>query len=206
VQIIFKEINMKKRVQTVVFYMLALILGGCVPSLHPLFTENQLVFDSNLVGKWAEPNTSNYWQFAPDANSRYDVVFADDKGKAKFTGCLGKIGNDTFLDIFPEDMNIPGNEYYKAHLIGAHSFLRVDLTHGGLNLQGMNPDGIDKLLKTDPNAIKHETAEKRTILTASTPELQKFVAKHAHDPNIYGPVSEDKLLKKVIKQDSNSVK
>lgn len=55
---------MKAKIQIAAFYLLAVILGGCVPSLHPLFTENDLIFDANLVGKWAsmEPNETIVFQ------------------------------------------------------------------------------------------------------------------------------------------------
>lgn len=199
---------MKTKLQKAAFFILTIILGGCVPSLHPLFTENELVFDSNLVGKWVVPDDANeYWQFTAAANKKYDVFYKDKKGIGKFDGRLGKLGNDTFIDLYPKDINIPGNDFYKAHLIGAHTFVRIEFVGNQLDLKAMNPDSLDKLLKTDPNAIKHERAEERTILTAPTPQLQAFVKKYSRDTNanIYGQVEKDKLLKKV-KIDSNSVK
>ena len=185
--------------------MLAVIVGGCVPSLHPLFTENELIFDSNLVGKWSQPNSPSYWEFKRAANNKYEVTYKDEKGLAKFEGMLGKIGSDTFLDLYPQDMNIPGNDFYKAHLIGGHTFLRVDMLEKGLYLTGMNPDNLDKLLKADPNAIKAEKVRDRIVLTASTKDLQAFVGKYSRDfqANIYGGVDANNLLQK---EQTNSVK
>ncbi|HAL45376.1 MAG: hypothetical protein A2Y12_19050 [Planctomycetes bacterium GWF2_42_9] len=190
---------MKARIQIAAFYILIIILGGCVPSLHPLFTENELVFDANLIGKWSEPNSSEYWQFSAAANNKYDVIYKDEQGIGKFDGLLGKIGNETFLDLFPKDINLPGNDFYKAHLLGAHIFLKINLQSNGLSLLAMNPENMDKLLTQDPNAIKNEKANGRTVLTASTKELQYFIRRYSNDPNanIYGKFEETKLLKKV---------
>jgi hypothetical protein len=179
--------------------MLIIILGGCVPSLHPLFTENELVFDANLVGKWSEPNSNDYWQFSAATNKKFDVIYKDQQGVGKFDGLLGKIGNETFLDLFPKDINIPGNDFYKAHLLGAHTFLKINVQNNSLSLLAMNPENMDKLLAKDPNAIKHEKANGRTVLTAPTKDLQYFIRAYSNDPNanIYGKTEETKLLKKV---------
>ena len=42
------------------FYLLAALLGGCVPifSINPLYTKNEVVFKPELVGVWADPNDS----------------------------------------------------------------------------------------------------------------------------------------------------
>ena len=42
--------------------LLAVLLGGCVPSLHPLYTEKEIVFEEKLLGVWtqSEPNWLAY--------------------------------------------------------------------------------------------------------------------------------------------------
>lgn len=45
------------------------------------------------------------------------------------------------------------------------------------------------LLQNEPNLIKHEVLKDQDstiVLTASTEGLQKFVAKYANDPNVFG--------------------
>lgn len=44
------------------FYSLAAILGGCVPvmSLHPLYTEKDVLFEEKLLGSWVDgPNNTD---------------------------------------------------------------------------------------------------------------------------------------------------
>ena len=138
---------MKTTLKKIAFYTLAILLGGCVPSLHPLFTDEQIVFDANLVGVWSEPNSKNFWEFKPVVNSKkYDVIYTDEKGIGKFDGRLGKIGSGTFIDFFPQDINLPGSDFYKFHLLGIHTFAKVGLSKDSLKLSVMNPDNVEKLI------------------------------------------------------------
>jgi len=60
--------------KTNLFYCLVVLLGGCVPvvSLHPLFTEDNLVFEEKLLGTWVNDTT---WEFARfDAAGGVDML------------------------------------------------------------------------------------------------------------------------------------
>ena len=54
------------------------MMGGCVQSLHPLFTEKDIIFEEKLVGIWSEdPNSKEIWEFKKaDANS-YEFIYTD---------------------------------------------------------------------------------------------------------------------------------
>lgn len=169
---------MKTALKKIAFYTLAILLGGCVPSLHPLFTDDEIIFDANLVGVWGEPNSKESWEFKPAANKKYDVIYTEEKGIGKFDGRLGKLGNNTFIDFYPQDINLPGNDFYKGHLLGVHTFAKINLSKNGLKLNAMSPEDLDKLLKTKPNIIKHDRPVDRTVLIASTKELQAFIQKY----------------------------
>jgi len=202
---------MKTTLKKIAFYTLALLLGGCVPSLHPLFTDEEIIFDANLVGVWGEPNSKNFWEFQPVVNSKkYDVICTDDKGIGKFDGRLGKIGNKTYLDIYPDEPNVIGNDFYKSHLMGIHTFAEIDISKNGLKLNFMNPDNTEKLLKAEPNSIKFEEVDNRIVLTASTKELQAFILKYSGNDKVklFGNENDkdNTLLQRVKQQDSNSVK
>ncbi|MBI3044618.1 MAG: hypothetical protein HYY78_17510 [Betaproteobacteria bacterium] len=42
---------------------LSLTLAGCVFSLHPLYTDEDVVFDPALIGAWVQGNAGNTWEF-----------------------------------------------------------------------------------------------------------------------------------------------
>ena len=202
---------MKMKIKKVVFYLLAVILGGCVPSLHPLFTENELIFDANLVGIWSSTDSNETWEFKPAAKG-YECIYVENNGKiGRFDAGLGKLGNDMFLDIYPKELNITENDFYKMHFVPAHTFMRVNFTKDSLELRAMNPEGLDKLLKSDPNAIKYEKPRDSVVLTASTKDLQTFMLKYGIDEKfeLFGKAKEaDKMhrVKTGKPQDANNTK
>jgi hypothetical protein len=62
--------------------------------------------------------------------------------------------------------------------------MKIDLSKNILKLCSMSIDSIDSLLKSKPNAVKHEKLESdngRIVLTAPTKELQKFMFKYGAD-------------------------
>jgi len=176
---------MKAKIQIAAFYLLAVILGGCVPSLHPLFTQNDLIYDANLVGKWASMEPNETFEFQKTKNKSYECIYIDKDSKSgKFIAGLGKLGNTTYLDIYPVEPNMIENDFYKSHLLPTHSFMKIELSKNILKLCSMNTDSIDSLLKSKPNAVKYEKLESdngRVVLTAPTKELQRFILKYGTD-------------------------
>lgn len=177
------------------FYLLAAILGGCVPSLHPLYTDKDLTFEEKLSGIWSD--SEQIWKFEGDSEEKsYELIILDkDLKKGEFTAHLVKIDNMLFLDLFPEKPGLQAHDFYKFHLLRVHTFVRVEQIEPTLQMQMMNPDTIKQMLKNDPNLIKHEIVEEdRIILTASTEQLQKLMKKHANDEDFFGDTTEFKRL------------
>jgi hypothetical protein len=194
----------KTTLKIIAFYTLALILGGCmVLSLHPLFTENELIFDANLIGTWAPVDSNETCQFKPTSGKNYECTYIDNNGESsKFIAGLGKLGNSAYLDIYPNEPNMAGNYFY----LPAHSFMKIELSKDALKLCAMSSDSIDSLLKSKPNAVKHEKLEDgdngRLVLTASTKELQKFILKYDHDEKLelFGKIKDSKPMHRVNPQ------
>jgi hypothetical protein len=199
---------MKTKMKIVAFYLLVVILGGCVPSLHPLFTQNELVFDANLLGIWSA-DSNETWEFKPVKGKSYECLYIDKDGKSgKFDAGLGKLGNNMFLDIYPSELKLTENDFYKAHFVPAHTFMRMQLTKDSLELRVMNPDGFDKFLKSKPNAVKNERIDDSIVLTASTKDLQKFMRKYGVDEKygLFGEAKEAERMHRVKPQDQNRTK
>ncbi|MFA5553604.1 MAG: hypothetical protein WDA68_03485 [Phycisphaerae bacterium] len=171
-----------------VFYILAGLLGGCVPSLHPLYTDTDTVFDEKIIGSWQDADSVWKFEKAADANS-YDLTVITDGKEGRFIAHLVRLNDTLFFDLYPGHAEINASDFYKAHLLGAHSFLKVEQIEPNLALRMMDPENFEKLVESEPEIIKHEVVEKRIILTASTPELQKFVLKYQNDPNVFAQPS-----------------
>lgn len=184
------------------FYLLAALLGGCVPvfSLHPLYTEKEVVFKQELVGVWADPNDSEgAWDFKRDTESEnaYKLIVGADEGPmGLFDAHLVKLKDQLYLDIFPaeegfeetmesleETAKDPNNKVWAFNLfftVPVHTFIKVDLAESTLSLSLTDDVLMEKILEQDPKAIKHILVDSdRYVMTATTKELQAFVIKYA---------------------------
>ncbi len=190
------------------FYLLAVLLGGCVPvmSLNPLYEQENIIFDQKLVGVWMDDvnNPEVIWDFnRPDPNkNKYKLVYIDKENKKGiFKVHLVKLKGRLFLDVFPdsfpsgkedaEDMDLPYNSFFFAP---THTFMKVNSIEPYLNIQVTDDDDLEKLLKEDPNAIEYVDLESRwLVLTSSTKEIQAFVLKYADDKRLF--TDEVKLIR-----------
>jgi len=187
------------KVKKVLFYMLAVILGGCVPviSLHPLYTEKDVVVDKKLYGTWVDDSNDSKttWEFKSidEPKNAYKLIFTDDEGmKGSFVAHLVKLQNRLFLDIFPselpwepEDPNKMDWPYNSLFLIPAHTFVKIDSIDPQLKLSLTLESKMEELLKEKPDAVEHTYIGDRVVLTGSTKELQAFVLKYADDERVF---------------------
>ena len=192
------------------FYLLAAVLAGCVPvmSLHPLYTEGDIIFEEKLLGTWVDDSNETIWEFKrvvdesekaiefkrPDRpENAYKLLFHNNKDGAKglFFAHLVKLENMLFLDVCPSQLPCAPKDpnefqfYNIFFLVPVHTFIRVDSVEPRLKMRLTDDDGMKKLLAEDPNVVKYELADDKLILTASTKELQAFVLKYADNNRVF---------------------
>ncbi len=179
--------------------MLAILLGGCVPviSLHPLYTEKDVVLDKKLYGTWVNDSNDSKttWEFKSidEPKNAYKLIFTDEEGmKGSFVAHLVKLQDKLFLDIFPselpwnpEDPNKMDWPYNSLFLIPAHTFVKIDSIEPQLKLRLTLESKMEELLKENPSALEHTTVGDKLVLTGSTKELQAFVLKYADDERVF---------------------
>lgn len=176
----------------------ALVLAGCfVPSVNPLYTEKDLVFDPALVGTWGEPKDDERYIFARAGEKAYTWTVKEKDGDSEFDARLLQLGGHRFLDALLVRMkgDWKGSSFGRIAMVArpAHIFFKVELTNGTLRLGGLDPERLGKLLKSQPALIAHEWVkepdaindEPRVLLTASTADLQKFILKYVGDTNVF---------------------
>ncbi len=175
-----------------------------VMSLHPLYTEKDVVFEEKLLGRWVDdPNSpETTWKFnrIEEPKNAYNLVFSDKEGKkGSFVAHLVGLHsvrtpreNRLFLDVYPseppweiEDPNKLELPYNYFFLIPVHTFIKTDFNGPQLKMWLTNDEEMEKFLKEEPNAVKHTFVEDKLILTAPTKELQDFVLKYADDKRVF---------------------
>lgn len=163
---------------------LALLATACVPSLHSLYTDADLVFDNALVGVWVEDDSN--WIIKKASNKAYEVTMIDnDHTTGHFQGHLVKLGEHLFLDLYPNEPEFEVNDFYKSHLIPSHTFALVKFDTKKLSMRFMHIETIAQIVHENPDAIKHERIEDRVLLTAPTKDLQAFILKHMDDEDFF---------------------
>ncbi|MFH1614705.1 MAG: hypothetical protein ABIG61_06450 [Planctomycetota bacterium] len=190
------------KLKKVLFYLLAALLGGCVLSIHPLYTANVLVFEEKLLGVWIGDDSR--WEFKigkdenpyaafgggkrQDGKRFYSLTIDQDEKQTKrgeFVAHLVKLDDTLFLDLFPAEPNL-ASDFYKFHLLPVHSFIKVEQIDPTLKMRMSDSSKFEKMLAKDPNIIDFEAASERIVLTAEPNELQEFLRKHANNENFFG--------------------
>jgi len=171
------------------FLLIVLFLlagGGCVVrSLHPLYTDKDLVFDPALLGEWTPEDSNVSWTFTRRSEKRYKVVHTnEDNQKAVFIGHLARINGVLFLDIVPDGSAIREKDPYEGMMLSVHLFARVLRTRPTLQVALLNDEWLAKHLKENRAAIKHEKVkdadgtDDQIVLTAFSEDLQRFLIAH----------------------------
>ncbi len=179
-----------------------LLLSGCtVLSFYPFFTKDVLIRDDRLTGVWNTYNNSEItWEINfPDSviEATAETQWNEKKVKNKFTYLLKcfakdepgdtatfkihlfKLKDQLFLDFCPEDWEIK-NEMLSFHLMAAHTVAKVEL-NDTLNVNWMEPEWFDELIRKNKIRIHHEKNDHYTLLTAKSEELKNFISKYASD-------------------------
>jgi len=181
---------MKQLILGVVPAAFCFILYGCLPlSAQKAYTHNDIIFDSNLVGKWSnDPNDANasiYCEFKATEPTKAYTVFLGREGKQGAAhAVLFKLNDQKFLDI---DKSLENNNDVSVKMLSfsGHLIVRLDQISPELRFATMDETKMTALIESEPNDIEYCRLQDRILLTAPTQKLQKFLLQHAKDENLF---------------------
>lgn len=192
--------------------LLILFLAGCgIPSVHPLYTPDDLIIQEALTGQWqkkvggASYRVFNISELSTNEALRDSLDIEEDD---KFIADFKEKGLQRLYLIVDSDfesqsepaiylgglLKINNNYFldlYKYPALGdvfsfpVHIFTKVELHENELVMYEFRQDWIKDLIEKRQLRIKHEVSFDNFLLTASTEELQKFVSKYGDDPEAY---------------------
>lgn len=110
-----------------------ILISGCIPSIHPIYTKDKLVTVKELSGTWSDaPGDISFnkkqkiggqekdmqvtihqqaedrpeiWKFIAQEDKQYLLVHTDKEGKtAAFDIHVVKLGDNLFMDFYPGDL------------------------------------------------------------------------------------------------------
>ena len=178
-----------KTVKFLAAIIVAATMAGCAPSLNPLYTDKDLIFDQSLIGVWVSDDGDNHkstWTFTKAGKNRYSMVSADDDEPARFDVALASLGGHLYLDILPVEAPVE-NDFYRSLLIRTHTFAKITIGKDALSVALMDPDSLKQRAEDGGPTLAQETLpDGGVLLTAKTEDLQKYVLKHADDNALFG--------------------
>jgi hypothetical protein len=167
--------------------LLAILLGGCVPSLHPLYTTSDLVMDTTIIGTWVNDSGNEEWEFSISDNSSYGLFYTEEKSPAHFQAYLIKLDTLLLMDTYP-DQDID-NDFFKLHLVPAHIFGRIWITQDTLRMAMLDSDWLQKMIAKNKIKIANEALDGGIVLTAPTADLQKLMQTYGNRPEAFSSMT-----------------
>jgi len=176
-------------------------------TLHPIFTEKELVVGNQLTGNWKnvqdgkistyrKASKDDLKQFSETLQQSNDRVYiaiiynGTDEPPSKYYAFLVQLGNHFYLDYYPADTKerAATSAFFKAHYIPMHGVYRVDFNpDGSFQLKQLDAGFLEKLIKNKQIRLQYEELnDGGYFITASTSELQQYLIKYSDTPEAYG--------------------
>ena len=209
---------MKKIVLTTAFALLLIFLSSCLTTLHPIFTERDLAYDSKLIGTWHTENdgkkgkvvisnlaTQTSFELPGNISAfkhrGYFVSYQDENGKTsdQYIAFLARIGKHLYFDYYPayKKGDRKPDEFFGVHFVRMHTSYRAEiLKDGSFELSQLDGSYVQSLIDEKKIRINHEKdANGNIVITASTDELQGYIIKYGDEPGAY---SEKTVFTKIV--------
>jgi hypothetical protein len=162
-----------------------LLSSGClVLSLEPLYDDDSLGWDPDLVGAWRDAEDNASLKIDAAEWRLYRVHYEHPSEKGDVTGVLTIVGNDHFLDLMPARGEDRGSFLLPAHLI-----VRVDRAGDELALTPLSYDWFaDRLRAGRPlGGLAAVFDQKQNALIVSpTARLRAWVRTQPKDSLVWG--------------------
>ncbi|HEX9699893.1 MAG TPA: hypothetical protein VGD06_10575 [Acidobacteriota bacterium] len=156
----------------------ALLLTGCwMQSLHPIYTDDTVVFEESLVGNWTDGEGGGL-RFDRYGAHAYRLTFTDDTEDRpiELDVHLTRIDDRLFLDGVLTDIDDDIEELVGPHVVPVHWIFRLELRGEQLLLSEPRMDRVKTMFQESPELVGHTLVDGRLILTDETAALRRFLA------------------------------
>jgi hypothetical protein len=181
----------------IIVALIATCLQGCiVKSIYPFYKESDVIYNKALEGTWYDQD-NNKWSIHqnPYKSNSYELHYSKNKREVVLLGHLFKIDDKMYFDMIPSEDNSEDMPIFDVHLVPTHSIAKIEkLTDHGVVIKWFNEEWLRKMFVENRIKIRHEFIldedpeskdDGMYLLTASTEELQAFVAKYGNDDEAF---------------------
>lgn len=187
---------MKKK-SIIILALIAICLQGCVvKSIYPFYKESDVVYNKALEGTWYDQD-KNKWMIHqnPYKPNSYELHYSKNSREVALIGHLFKIDDVMYFDMIASEDNSEDMPIFDVHLVPTHSIAKIDkLTNQNVVIKWFNEEWLRKMFVENRIKIRHEMIYDENpkseddgiyLLTASTEELQAFVAKYGNNDDAF---------------------
>ena len=159
---------------------------GPIPSIHPLFSFEEWVFEPEVLGTWVSfeaDGDSAVLVFEQRDSRRYNltVILSNEETPLNLEARLGQLSGQWFMDWLLDKDRYPFGEVLDGYwAIPTHTFWRTKLHGDSLTIAGLDYEWVKDMIDEGKADLPYFTlGGNSVVLTASTEQLQEFVSEHA---------------------------
>ena len=160
-------------------------LPGClVLSLNPVYTDDSLIWDAELLGKWHDADDNVLVEIQRGEWRSYRIHYEHPIESGDLTGYLTTIGDERYLDVMP----IRGADR-GSFLVPVHAILRVRLQGDTLDVAPLSYDWfVDRVRAArDTSGLALTRDQNENVLILSPPaKLRTWLRGQPQDGAMFG--------------------
>jgi ribonuclease BN (tRNA processing enzyme) len=171
----------------------AVLLAGCwQKSVHPFYTEKDLVAEPKLSGTWKEQKDGDednkmIWTFNDATPLRFDLTFRKGDEKLEYDAHVFRLEGTRFLDIMSRSREVS--------TLPVHHLFKIEELGATLKIAPLSTEWMQKWLRKNPASLAHvvviepehrdDREQDELVLTADTKALQSFLRTHLNDEGFF---------------------
>lgn len=164
----------------------ACLLAGCLPSLHPLYSEDATVFREELLGTWRflyrdGAGVDLTFESIDDKAYRMTITGADEVDLV-YLAHLVEVGDYMYLNF---QLDFDERNLIHFNTLPSHQICRIRFDGDDLVTETHDEPWLTSYLTQHPDELDHTFIEigkyERLVITADTEELQQFFIAHGND-------------------------
>lgn len=167
---------------------LAAIFAGCVGSDEPVIPVSEAIFDSRLVGTWADDDGSVEWVISrvdEDGNA-YLIEQLSGRESSLFQGYLGRLGGHLVLEVSPHfSGEAPAPGRYRLSVLQFGPLSEPDIGPDQVFVSMLSPEALTEALESGELRLAHRWIDRYLLLLEdATPELREQLGAYLQRPGV----------------------
>ncbi len=135
---------------------------------------------------WEKELENEIVETLPELSAKgYRMTIIDDEDTIVFQARLAEIGDNLFLDMYPDEANNTFGVSVINNFFPVHSFSKISVEGEKMVLTDFDMEQLRDLFKSNLIRLRHENVDGDILITAQPRELQKFLKMYSEDETVF---------------------